>query len=100
MHIEERYRLIITIVLRALGFRVEVERMQAGGRPDIVLYTPKFIYVLELKTESNGGLAAAEQQIRDRHYCDPFQTGAQQVIALAISMQDEGKGLIDYKQVE
>ena len=167
MHIEERYRLIITIVLRALGFRVEVERMQAGGRPDIVLYTPKFTYILELKTESNGGVAAAAQQIRDRNYIEPFlqgthpssdaargyaavspaangyasvsdaangyaavspaaassattaaeQPGTQtarlrktsiaavpaaypEVIALAISVQDEGKGLIEYVKVE
>ncbi len=116
MHIEERYRLIISIILRALGFRVEVERMQAGGRPDIVLYTPKFTYILELKTESNGGSFTAEQQILDRRYCAPFLTGAHQckrsadaypmvspapqVIALGIGMNDEGKGLIDYKRVE
>ena len=99
MHIEERYRMIITIIFRALGFRVEVERMQAVGRPDIVVYVKNKVYILELKLQNNGGSHAAAEQIRDRHYCDPFQTGDTQVFALGIGMDDEGKGLIDYEQV-
>ena len=109
MHIEERYRLIISIILRALGFRVEVEQMQAGGRPDIVVYVKEKVYILELKLQNNGGAKAAAAQIRDRHYCDPFLTGTHpapdattadtpKVFALGIGMDDEGKGLIDYQQ--
>ena len=99
MHIEERYRMIITIIFRALGFRVEVERMQAVGRPDIVVYVKDKVYILELKLQNNGGSRAAAEQIRDRHYCDPFRTDNTQVFALGIGMDDEGKGLIDYEQV-
>ena len=99
MHVEERYRMIITIIMRALGFRVEVERMQAVGRPDIVVYVKEKVYILELKLQNNGGSRAAAEQIRDRHYCDPFLTGDTQVFALGIGMDDEGKGLIDYEQV-
>ena len=99
MHIEERYRMIITIIFRALGFRVEVERMQAVGRPDIVVYVKNKVYILELKLQNNGGSHAAAEQIRDRHYCDPFRTSDTQVFALGIGMDDEGKGLMDYEQV-
>ena len=112
LHIEERYRMIITIILRALGFHVEVERMQAVGRPDIVAYVKQKVYIFELKLQNNGGAKAAAEQIRDRHYCDPFLAGTYpmpdrvfpyptnpQVFALGIGMDDEGKGLIDYEQV-
>ncbi len=99
MHIEERYRMIITIIFRALGFRVEVERMQAVGRPDIVVYVKNKVYILELKLQNNGGSHAAAEQIRDRHYSDPFRTSDTQVFALGIGMDDEGKGLMDYEQV-
>ncbi len=99
MHVEERYRMVITIILRALGFRVEVERMQAVGRPDIVVYVKDKVYILELKLANNGGSHAAAEQIRDRHYRDPFLTGGTQVFAIGIGMDDDGKGLIDYEQV-
>lgn len=108
MHVEERYRMVITIIMRALGFRVEVERMQAVGRPDIVVYVKEKVYILELKLNNNGGAKAAAAQIRDRHYCDPFLSGTHsspdatipanpQVIALGIGMDDEGKGLTEYE---
>lgn len=100
MGMEERYRLIIATLFRAVGLRTETERMQAGGRPDIVTFAKNYIYVIELKLEGNGGIEAAEQQIRDRRYADPYRTDGRPVIALAIALNDEGKGLIDYKVVE
>lgn len=36
MDMEERYRLIISSILNAIGFRVDVERMMANGRIDII----------------------------------------------------------------
>ncbi len=53
MHIEERYRMIITIIFRALGFRVEVERMQAVGRPDIVVYVKNKVYMFACRRRTD-----------------------------------------------
>ena len=100
MGMEERYRLIIVTILRSLGFRTDEERMQAGGRPDIVTYAKNYIYVIELKLEGNGGVSAAEQQIRDRRYAEPYQTDGRPVICLALALNDEGKGLTECKVVE
>ena len=36
MDMKERYRLIISSILNAIGFRVDVERMMANGRIDII----------------------------------------------------------------
>ena len=36
MDMEERYRLIISSILNAIGFRVDVERMMVNGRIDII----------------------------------------------------------------
>ena len=36
MDMEERYRLIISTILNAIGIRVEVERMLSTGRIDLV----------------------------------------------------------------
>ena len=100
MDMEERYRLIMSTIFNAIGFRVEVERMLATGRIDMVVYTPRIIYVLELKLSNNGGLAAAEKQISANQYAEPFKADKRKVIALAVELDSEGKGLVDWKEVE
>lgn len=100
MDMEERYRLIISTILNAIGCRVEVEKMLSTGRIDMVVETQTIIYVLELKLTKNGGIKAAEKQIKANHYTEPFKADKRKVIALAIELDDMGKGLIDVKEVE
>lgn len=100
MDMEERYRFIISSILYATGIRTEVERMMAKGRIDMVVWTLHAIYIIELKLTKNGGLAAAERQIRDNLYAEPFKGDGREVVPLAIELDDEGKGLLDWKRVE
>lgn len=100
MNMEERYRLVISTIFNAIGFNVEVERMLSTGRIDAIVTTPKFIYVLELKLTNNGGVDAAAQQIIDNRYLEPFKAGKRKVIGLAIELDEQGKGLIDWKRVK
>ena len=100
MDMEERYRLIISTILNAIGCRVEVERMLNGGRIDIVAWTSRYIYVMELKLQNNGGMKAAAQQIADNGYMDPFKSDKRKVIGLAVELDDMGKGVIDWQVVE
>ena len=100
MDMEERYRLIISTVLHSIGLRVQSERMLAGGRIDLVVWTPHYIYVVELKLTNNGGMAAAAKQIADNGYLEPFKADPRRVIGLAIELDDMGKGLIDWQIVE
>ena len=95
MDMEERYRLIISTILNALGIRVEVERRLATGRIDLVAWLSRYIYVMELKLSGNGGMAAAERQIKENRYVEPFKADKRQVVALAVELDTEGKGLID-----
>jgi len=99
MDMEERYRLIMSTIFNAIGCHVEVEHMMANGRIDMVVEVTHFIYVMELKLTNNGGLASAERQIRDNCYTAPFRADKRKVIALAVELDDQGKGLIDWKEV-
>lgn len=97
---EERYRLIMSTIFNAIGFRIEVEKMISTGRIDmVVVETTNIIYILELKLSNNGGLNAAEQQIKNNQYVEPFKADKRHVIALAVELDDKGKGLIDRKEV-
>ena len=99
MDMEERYRLIMSTIFYAIGCRVEVEKMIATGRIDMVVETTSFIYVLELKLSNNGGVDAAEEQMKAKQYAEPFKADKRKVIALAIELDDMGKGLVDWKEV-
>ena len=99
MDMEERYRLILSTIFNAIGCRVEVEKMIATGRIDMVVETIHIIYVLELKLSNNGGIDAVAEQIRSRQYAEPFKADKRRVVALAIELDDKGKGLIDWKEV-
>ena len=97
MDMEERYRLIISTIFNAIGLKVEVEHMMATGRIGMTVQTSRFIYVIELKLRNNGGKDAASQQILDRQYMEPFKADKRQVIGLGIELDEEGKGLLDWK---
>ena len=99
MDMEERYRLIMSTIFNAIGCRVEVEKMIATGRIDMVVETTNFVYVLELKLSNNGSIDAATEQIRAKQYAEPFNADKRKVVALAIELDDKGKGLVDWKEV-
>ena len=73
--------------------------MIATGRIDMVIETTNFIYVLELKLSNNGGIEAATEQMRAKQYVEPFKADKRKVVALAIELDDMGKGLVDWKEI-
>lgn len=100
MDMEERYRLIISTILNAIGLNVEVEKMISTGRIDMTMKTSRYIYVIELKLRNNGGKDAATEQILNRQYMEPFKADKRKVIGLGIELDEEGKGLLDWKRTE
>ena len=100
MDMEERYRLIISTIFNAIGLKVEVEHMLSTGRIDMTVQTSRYIYVIELKLRTGGGTAAATEQILNRQYLEPFKADKRQVIGLGIELDENGKGLLEWKRVE
>ena len=100
MDMEERYRLIISTILNAIGLNVEVEKMISTGRIDMAVKTSRYIYVIELKLRNNGGKENATEQILNRQYMEPFNADKRKVIGLGIELDEEGKGLLDWTRVE
>ena len=99
MDMEERYRLIISTILNAIGLKVEVEHMLSTGRIDLIVKTTHHIYIIELKLRNNGGKEAAITQIRDRQYLEPFKADKREVVGLGIELDEEGKGILDWEMV-
>ena len=73
--------------------------MLSTGRIDLVVKTTHHIYIIELKLRNNGGKEAAIKQIQDRQYLEPFKADKRKLTAIAIELDEKGKGLIDWKEV-
>ena len=73
--------------------------MIATGMIDMVVEATNYIYVLELKLSNNGGIDAATEQMRAKQYAEPFKADKRKLTAIAIELDEKGKGLIDWKEV-
>ena len=87
-----------------------------GGGPELFLYQSGYLtikgymsgtYLLgipnhEVRQALNeiGGISAAEKQIINNNYLEPFKADKRKVVGLAIELDDLGKGLLDWKVVE
>jgi hypothetical protein len=83
------------VFFRLMGFYVEVERHTTRGRMDIVMQTPDYVYILELKI--NQTAAVALQQIEEKGYAEPFASDARQLFKIGINFSTETKLIDDWK---
>lgn len=52
-----------------------------------------------MKLSNAGGLAAAERQILDNGYAEASAGEGREVVALAVELEDEGRGIVGWKRV-
>lgn len=79
------------IIFTLLGFAVEAEYATARGRIDILLRTPKFVYVMELKLD--GSPEEALQQITDSGYCDQFADDPRQLFLIGMNFSKRKRNI-------
>ena len=79
------------IIFSLLGFAVEAEYATARGRIDILLKTPRFIYVMELKLK--GTPEEALQQIEAQGYCDQFANDPRQLYRIGMSFSKKARNI-------
>ena len=85
------------VFFRLLGFYVEVERRTSRGRVDVVMQTPDYVYVMELKI--NQTAAAALQQIEEKGYARPFANDSRPLFKIGVNFSTETKLIDDWKVV-
>jgi hypothetical protein len=83
------------VFFRLMGFYVEVERHTTRGRMDVVMQTPDFIYILELKI--NQTAAVALQQIEEKGYAQPFANDPRRLFKVGINFSTETKLIDDWE---
>ena len=91
---EKYFQNTLFVFFRLLGFYVDVERHTANGRMDILIQTPQFIYILELKTDKSA--AEALRQIEEKDYARPFREDARKIFKIGANFSTATKLIDDW----
>lgn len=87
------YHSIIFIVLKLLGIRIQCEVQSYFGSTDVVIWTERFIYVIEFKM---GKAQEALDQIKNRQYFVPYLTDKRQVILIGCGFDSSKRNLTEF----
>lgn len=95
--LEVYFQNTLYVIFRMLGFYVEVERHTTNGRMDIVLQTPDYVYIMELKINQSADIAL--QQIEEKGYAKVFMNDSRKLFKIGINFSTEKKLIDDWKVV-
>lgn len=95
--LEVYFQNTLYVIFRMLGFYVEVERHTTNGRMDIVLQTPDYVYIMELKINQSADIAL--QQIEEKGYAKAFMNDSRKLFKIGINFSTEKKLIDDWKVV-
>lgn len=95
---EKYFQNTLYVFFRLLGFYVNVERHTSNGRMDVLIQTPDYIYILELKV--NQTAAAALLQIEEKGYALPFASDPRHLFRIGVNFSTDSKLIDDWKIAE
>jgi hypothetical protein len=77
---------------------VNSEVRNSTGATDVIITTPSYIYVIEIKVDSTPEIALS--QIEEKGYAVPYLAGPRKVIKVGVNFSTKEKTLSDWKVVE
>ncbi len=89
--LENHYQNVLYILCKLLGVYVRAEYHTSAGRIDLVLQTRDYTYVLEFKLD--GTAEEALEQIMDKSYALPFETGTTRVFRIGLNFSSETRNI-------
>ncbi|MBP3213536.1 MAG: ATP-binding protein [Bacteroidaceae bacterium] len=97
-NLELYFQNTLYVFFRLMGFYVEVERHTTDGRMDILMQTPQYIYILELKLDKTADEALA--QIEAKGYAKPFVDDVRQLFKIGINFSTATRRIDGWKIAE
>ncbi|MCC8071759.1 MAG: ATP-binding protein [Bacteroidales bacterium] len=88
---EESYHLIVYCLCMAIGVDIRCEEPLADGRPDLVAFTEKYIYVIEFKLDHSAETALT--QIEEKGYARPYLSDKRAVYRIGASFSSEKRNI-------
>jgi hypothetical protein len=96
MYLHNAFYILTTL----LGIDTKAEAHTSDGRIDILIETPKYIYIIELKYDSSP--EEALRQIEDKEYARQFSTDNRQIFRIGVnpSATHVSRGCKEYQFTE
>jgi hypothetical protein len=95
---EAYYHKQLFIIFRLLHEDAWADVAQAVGRPDIVVKTRKYIYVIEVKIDSTPEKAL--EQLKEKQYAVPYAMDGRELIKLGVNFSSKKRTLENWKRGE
>ena len=93
---EEHFHYTFYLIMKLLScYRPLIEKQNSRGRCDMVVESPKYVYIFEFKL--NGKADEALQQIADKGYAEPYQSDPRQVYRIGVGFSQETNGIVEWK---
>jgi hypothetical protein len=94
---EAHYHIIFYFFFRMLNNEVYAEVRNARGATDVTIFTPKYIYIVEIKIDSTPDVAL--QQIEDKGYATPYLSDSRKLIKVGVNFSTSNRTLSDWQIV-
>ena len=91
---ESYYHSLFYMIMRILGFNIDVEIETIDGRIDAVVKTETHIYIIEFKIDQSA--QAAIQQIKNKQYALKYADNTRPIYIIGINFDTEKKKIEDY----
>ncbi|MBI4646346.1 MAG: AAA family ATPase [Bacteroidia bacterium] len=95
---EKYFHSLFYIVLKIIGYQIDVEILTIKGRIDAIVKTDTDIFILEFKIDQSADKAI--KQIKEKKYAEKYSDDKRPVTLLGINFDTEMKRVDDYKVVK
>ena len=92
---ENNFHNAFYILMTLIGIDAKAEVHTSDGSIDMLIETPKYIYVIELKYDGNS--EEALRQIKDKEYTLKFSTDPRKLFCIGVSFSSEHRRIEEWK---
>lgn len=94
MDVEQAYQNVMYVLFSYLGLQAKAEFRTNKGRIDILIQSPDFVYVIEMKLDKPA--QEAMDQIHEKKYYEQFRNLDKQVFLIGLSFSSEEKNITEH----
>lgn len=92
---EKDFQYAVSTIFELLSEDVQTERQTSNGRIDVLMQTDKYIYIMELKVDSDAD--AALKQIEEKGYARPFASDCRRLFKIGVGFSLSTRRLSSWK---
>lgn len=92
---EKDFQYAVSTIFELLGEDVQTERQTSNGRINVLMQTDKYIYIMEIKVDSDAD--AALRQIEEKGYARPFASDHRRLFRIGVGFSLSTRRLSSWK---